>query len=92
MAGEQRSLLLTGASRGIGHATVKRFMQDGWHIITTLLTVLAMPLALLVGLVVVAIVLAQVRLVNRPSVDQRSPHPCGEEPPGIPRPPEIAHR
>jgi NAD(P)-dependent dehydrogenase (short-subunit alcohol dehydrogenase family) len=34
MAGEQRSLLLTGASRGIGHATVKRFMQDGWHIIT----------------------------------------------------------
>jgi NAD(P)-dependent dehydrogenase (short-subunit alcohol dehydrogenase family) len=34
MAGEKKSLLLTGASRGIGHATVKRFMQDGWHIIT----------------------------------------------------------
>src|SRR5262249_6273979 len=30
----KKSLLLTGASRGIGHATVKRFMQDGWHIIT----------------------------------------------------------
>ena len=31
---EQRSLLLTGASRGIGHATVKRFVEDGWHILT----------------------------------------------------------
>jgi NAD(P)-dependent dehydrogenase (short-subunit alcohol dehydrogenase family) len=31
---EQRSLLLTGASRGIGHATVKRFLEGGWHILT----------------------------------------------------------
>jgi len=31
---ERRSLLLTGASRGIGHATVKRFLEDGWHILT----------------------------------------------------------
>jgi NAD(P)-dependent dehydrogenase (short-subunit alcohol dehydrogenase family) len=29
-----RTLLLTGASRGIGHATVKRFLQSGWQIIT----------------------------------------------------------
>ena len=28
------SLLLTGASRGIGHATVKRFSEAGWHIVT----------------------------------------------------------
>ena len=34
MRPEQRSLLLTGASRGIGHATVKRFVEDGWHILT----------------------------------------------------------
>ncbi|MGH7185223.1 MAG: SDR family NAD(P)-dependent oxidoreductase [Pseudomonadota bacterium] len=27
-------LILTGASRGIGHATVKRFSAEGWHIIT----------------------------------------------------------
>lgn len=27
-------LLLTGASRGIGHATVKRFSDEGWEIIT----------------------------------------------------------
>lgn len=33
-AGERRTLLLTGASRGIGHATVKRFSQEGWRIIT----------------------------------------------------------
>ncbi|HWW35947.1 MAG TPA: oxidoreductase, partial [Xanthobacteraceae bacterium] len=25
-----RTLLLTGASRGIGHATVKRFSAAGW--------------------------------------------------------------
>jgi len=31
---EMRTLVLTGASRGIGHATVKRFMRDGWRIIT----------------------------------------------------------
>lgn len=31
---ERRTLVLTGASRGIGHATVKRFSADGWRIIT----------------------------------------------------------
>lgn len=30
---EQRTLLLTGASRGIGHATVKRFASAGWRVI-----------------------------------------------------------
>ena len=30
----RRTLLLTGASRGIGHATVKRFSAAGWRIIT----------------------------------------------------------
>src|SRR5881409_2693714 len=30
----RRALLLTGASRGIGHATVKRFSDAGWRIIT----------------------------------------------------------
>jgi NAD(P)-dependent dehydrogenase (short-subunit alcohol dehydrogenase family) len=34
MVGERRTLVLTGASRGIGHATVKRFGEAGWHIIT----------------------------------------------------------
>lgn len=29
-----KSLLLTGASRGIGHATVKKFSQEGWRVIT----------------------------------------------------------
>jgi NAD(P)-dependent dehydrogenase (short-subunit alcohol dehydrogenase family) len=29
-----RTLLLTGASRGIGHATVKRFSSAGWRVIT----------------------------------------------------------
>lgn len=29
-----RSLLLTGASRGIGHATVKRFGAAGWRVLT----------------------------------------------------------
>jgi len=29
-----RTLVLTGASRGIGHATVKRFSTEGWRIIT----------------------------------------------------------
>ncbi len=28
------TLLLTGASRGIGHATVKRFSDEGWRVIT----------------------------------------------------------
>jgi NAD(P)-dependent dehydrogenase (short-subunit alcohol dehydrogenase family) len=29
-----RTLLLTGASRGIGHATVQRFNAEGWRVIT----------------------------------------------------------
>jgi NAD(P)-dependent dehydrogenase (short-subunit alcohol dehydrogenase family) len=32
--GARRTLLLTGASRGIGHATVKRFSAAGWRVIT----------------------------------------------------------
>ncbi len=28
------ALVLTGASRGIGHATVKRFSREGWRVIT----------------------------------------------------------
>src|SRR5437868_9934075 len=31
---EKRTLILTGASRGIGHATVKRFSAAGWRVIT----------------------------------------------------------
>ena len=31
---DQRTLLLTGASRGIGHATVKKFSAEGWRILT----------------------------------------------------------
>ncbi len=31
---ERRTLLLTGASRGIGHATVKRFSSAGWRVIS----------------------------------------------------------
>ena len=34
MAKRQRTLVLTGASRGIGHATVQRFSDEGWRIIT----------------------------------------------------------
>ncbi|MEM6637596.1 MAG: SDR family oxidoreductase [Pseudomonadota bacterium] len=30
----QKTLLLTGASRGIGHATVKRFAGEGWRVLT----------------------------------------------------------
>src|SRR5918912_4214510 len=30
----RRMLILTGASRGIGHATVKRFSSAGWRVIT----------------------------------------------------------
>ncbi len=33
-AEEKRTLILTGASRGIGHATVKRFSSAGWRVIT----------------------------------------------------------
>ena len=31
---ERKTLILTGASRGIGHATVKRFSSAGWRVIT----------------------------------------------------------
>ncbi|MEM7269709.1 MAG: SDR family oxidoreductase [Pseudomonadota bacterium] len=34
MANDRKTLLLTGASRGIGHATVKRFSSAGWRVIT----------------------------------------------------------
>jgi NAD(P)-dependent dehydrogenase (short-subunit alcohol dehydrogenase family) len=34
MSDHRRSVILTGASRGIGHATVKRFSDEGWQIIT----------------------------------------------------------
>ena len=33
-AQERRRVILTGASRGIGHATVKRFSDEGWEVIT----------------------------------------------------------
>ncbi len=31
---QSKTLVLTGASRGIGHATVKRFSKEGWRIIS----------------------------------------------------------
>ena len=31
---EQKVIVLTGASRGIGHATVKRFSAEGWRVLT----------------------------------------------------------
>lgn len=34
MAERQRVLLLTGASRGIGHVTVKTFEEAGWRVLT----------------------------------------------------------
>ena len=34
MSNSQKILLLTGASRGIGHATVKRFSAAGWRVLT----------------------------------------------------------
>ncbi|WP_284164960.1 SDR family oxidoreductase [Frigidibacter sp. SD6-1] len=34
MSDGQKTLLLTGASRGIGHATVKRFGREGWRVLT----------------------------------------------------------
>ncbi|MBL4907959.1 MAG: SDR family oxidoreductase [Sneathiella sp.] len=34
MSNAQKILLLTGASRGIGHATVKRFSAAGWRVLT----------------------------------------------------------
>lgn len=30
----QKTLLLTGASRGIGHATVRKFFNEGWRVIS----------------------------------------------------------
>ena len=30
----KKTIVLTGASRGIGHATVKRFSSEGWRVIT----------------------------------------------------------
>ena len=33
-SGQRKTLVLTGASRGIGHATVKRFSEAGWRVIT----------------------------------------------------------
>ncbi len=34
MSGRQKTIILTGASRGIGHATAIRFYNAGWRIIT----------------------------------------------------------
>src|SRR6266478_5126485 len=34
MTPERKNLILTGASRGIGHATVRRFSEAGWSVIT----------------------------------------------------------
>jgi len=34
MEDRQKTLVLTGASRGIGHATVKRFSAEGWRVLT----------------------------------------------------------
>lgn len=34
MTQQRKTLVLTGASRGIGHATVKRFSAEGWRVIS----------------------------------------------------------
>ncbi len=34
MSDDRKTIILTGASRGIGHATVKRFSDESWRIIT----------------------------------------------------------
>ena len=34
MTDGQKILLLTGASRGIGHATVQKFNAEGWRVLT----------------------------------------------------------
>ena len=34
MQKHQRVLVLTGASRGIGHATAQKFSAEGWRVIT----------------------------------------------------------
>lgn len=31
---DRKTIVLTGASRGIGHATVKRFSSEGWRVLT----------------------------------------------------------
>ena len=35
MGERRKTILLTGASRGIGHATVKRFSDSGWRVLTS---------------------------------------------------------
>ncbi len=34
MSDDRKTMVLSGASRGIGHATVQRFSQEGWRILT----------------------------------------------------------
>ena len=34
MSGDLRSVVVTGASRGIGHAIARRFLAEGWRVIT----------------------------------------------------------
>ena len=34
MSDDRKTLLLTGASRGIGHATVRKFFNEGWRVIS----------------------------------------------------------
>ncbi len=34
MTDQRKTVILTGASRGIGHATVQRFSDEGWRIVT----------------------------------------------------------
>lgn len=34
MNSERKTVILTGASRGIGHATVRRFSEEGWRVMT----------------------------------------------------------
>lgn len=34
MSQSRKTVVLTGASRGIGHATVKRFSDEGWRVLT----------------------------------------------------------
>ena len=34
MSGDIRSVVVTGASRGIGHAIARRFLAEGWRVIT----------------------------------------------------------
>ena len=35
MSSARKTVLLTGASRGIGHATVRRFSEAGWRVVTS---------------------------------------------------------